>query len=95
MSIELAKAFCARLMSDDEFREAIGAADNLEEIKKLVDAEYQFSKDDLLKVVSEFSGQKVEMSGLKKLVLEAYEEEIKTEGKGSTEAVAAWLDTLQ
>ena len=36
MSVELAKAFCVRLMSDDEFRDAIGRAASAKEIADLV-----------------------------------------------------------
>ena len=35
MSIELAKAFCVRLMSDDEFRDAVGRAASAKEIADL------------------------------------------------------------
>lgn len=94
MSVESAKAFCVRLMSDDEFRDALGCATDAAAIAEIVKKEYDFSKEDLLKVIAELMGKKIAMEDLKALVCEAYDEEINTEGKGSSEAVAAWLDTL-
>ena len=95
MSLELAKAFCVRLMSDDEFRDAIGRAASAKEIADLVAANnYTFSKHDLLKTVSELAGKKIDMEHLSAMICEVYEEEIKTEG-GSAEAVAEWLAGLQ
>lgn len=94
MSIESAKAFCVRMMSDEDFRNAIGAATDKAAISEAVGKEYSFSREDLLKVIGELTGNKIEMSDLKKMVLEVYEEEINTTGKGSTEAVSAWLDSL-
>ena len=43
MSVELAKAFCVRLMSDDEFRDAIGRATSAKEIADLVAANRKIS----------------------------------------------------
>lgn len=95
MSIELAKAFCVRLMSDDEFRDAIGRAASAGEIADLVAANnYTFTKHDLLKTVSELAGKKIDMEHLSAMICEVYEEEIKTEG-GSAEAVAEWLASLE
>lgn len=82
------------MMSDEEFRDSIGAATDAAAIAETVGKEYSFSREDLLKVISELTGKKVEMSELKQMVLEVYEEEINTTGKGSTEAVSAWLDSL-
>ena len=96
MSVELAKAFCVRLMSDDEFRDAIGRAASAKEIADLVAANnYTFNKHDLLKVVSELSGKQVDMEHLSAMICEVYEEEIKSGDSGSTEAVAEWLASLQ
>lgn len=82
------------MMSDEDFRNGLGAATSADTIADTVRKEYDFSKEDLLKVISELSGQKVAMEELKTMVCEVYEEEIKAEGQGSTEAVAAWLDSL-
>ena len=95
MSVESAKAFCARMMSDDSFREAIGSASSAEEIRKLVENEkYSFGKADLLKVVSSLMNKEIHEEQLSAMVCEVYEEEIQSEGKGSVEAVAEWLSTL-
>ena len=96
MSIELAKAYCVRLMSDDEFRDAIGRATSAKEIADLVATNnYTFSRHDLLKVVSELAGKKIDMDGLSAMICEVYEEEIKSADGGSTEAVVEWLAGLQ
>ncbi len=94
MSVESAKAFCVRMMSDEDFRNVIGSAGTADEIAAIVKKEYDFNKEDLLRVISELTGNKVAMEDLKAMVCEVYEEEINTEGKGSTEAVAGWLDSL-
>ena len=36
MSIESARAFCMRMMSDDEFRETLGKAENAAVIRDLI-----------------------------------------------------------
>ena len=96
MSVELAKAFCVRLMSDDDFRDAVGRASTAKEIADLVAANnYTFTKHDLLKTVSELAGKKIDMEHLSAMICEVYEEEIKSGDSGSTEAVAEWLAGLQ
>ena len=96
MSVESARSFCVRMMSDDEFRDNLGNAGDAACIEKTVtDGGYDFTKSDLLHVISEMTGKKIDMDGLRKMVLEVYEEEISSEGKGSTQAVAAWLDSLK
>ena len=95
MSVELAKAFCVRLMSDDEFRDKIGSASSAQEIADIVAANnYSFTKHDLLKTVSKLAGKEIDMEHLSAMICEVYEEEIKTEG-GSADAVADWLASLQ
>ncbi len=94
MSIESAKAFCVRMMSDDSFRDSLGSVTSADAITEIVNREYAFSREDLLKVISELTGKKVAMEELKAMVCEVYEEEISADGKGSTDAVAAWLDSL-
>lgn len=95
MSVESAKAFCVRMMSDEDFRNGLGCATDAAAIAAVVKQEkYDFSKEDLLKVVGELMGKKIAMSDFKKMICDVYEEEINTDGKGSTEAVAAWLDSL-
>lgn len=96
MSIESAKAFCVRMMSDDEFREKIGSAATAQVIQDLVKAErYDFSKSDLRKVISEIIGKNIEPEELTAMVCEFYESEIKAQGgTGSAQAVADWLGSL-
>ncbi|MBR2426317.1 MAG: Nif11-like leader peptide family natural product precursor [Lentisphaeria bacterium] len=96
MSIESAKAFCVRMMSDDEFRGKIGAAETANVITELVNAErYDFSKNDLRKVISEIIGKNIEPEELTAMVCEVYESEIKAQGgTGSAQAVADWLNSL-
>ncbi len=96
MSIESAKAFCVRMMSDDEFRNGIGAAPTAGDIAAIVKNEkYDFSKDDLRKVVGDIMGRKIEPEELTAMVCEVYESEIKAQGgTGSAQAVAGWLAEL-
>ena len=96
MSIESAKAFCVRMMSDDEFRNGIGSAPTAEAIQALVKAEhYDFTKTDLRKVIGEILGKKIEPEELSAMVCEVYESEIKAKGgNGSAQAVADWLAAL-
>ena len=96
MSVELATAFCARLMADDEFRDKIGSASSAQEIADIVAANnYSFTKHDLLKTVSKLAGKDIDMEHLSAMICEVYEEEIKSADGGSTEAVAEWLAGLQ
>lgn len=95
MSIESAKAFCARMMSDDSFRDSLGSAASAECIAEILKKEeYSFSKNDLLKVISELIGKELKPEDLTQMVCEVYEEEINADGKGSADAVAEWLTTL-
>ena len=48
MSVESAKAFCVCMMSDEDFRNAIGSAASAEAISDLMKAEnYDFTQDEL------------------------------------------------
>ena len=59
MSVESARAFCMRLMADDEFRDSLGKAASPEAIAEIMKKEnYDFSQHDLLKIVSELTGKK-------------------------------------
>ena len=50
MSVESARAFCMRLMADDEFRDSLGKAASPEAIAEIMKKEnYDFSQHDLLK----------------------------------------------
>ncbi len=96
MSLESAKAFCVRLMADDEFRGKIGSCATAAEIVDALKAEaYDFSRHDLLKVIGELNGQPVEMEQLTAMVCDVYEQEIKSGKDGSVEAVKEWLSSLR
>ena len=96
MSVELATAFCARLMADDDFRNAIGSASSAQEIADIVAKNnYTFTRHDLLKTVSKLAGKDIDMEHLSAMICEVYEEEIKSADGGSTEAVAGWLASLE
>ena len=96
MSQESAKAFCVRMMSDDEFRNRIGSAATAQAITDIVKGEkYDFNQSELRKVVGELLGKKIDPDQLTAMVCEVYESEIKAQGgTGSAEAVAAWLASL-
>ena len=67
MSMESARAFVVRLMSDEEFRGKLAKVASVAEIETLV-AEYSFSKEELEKIVGEFMGHKLAEGELEKLV---------------------------
>ena len=95
MSLESAKAFCVRLMADDEFRSKIGSCAAASEIAEILKAEsYDFSRHDLLKVIGELNGQQIEMEQLTAMVCEVYEQELKSGKGGSVDAVKEWLSSL-
>ena len=61
MSAEIARAFCVRMMTDEDFRAALAGVRETAEIDKIMaDEKYSFTKDDLNKVVGEVVGHKLE-----------------------------------
>jgi len=96
MSQESAKAFCVRMMSDDEFRNQIGSAPTAQAIADIVKGgKYDFTQSELRKVIGELLGKKIDPDQLTAMVCEVYESEIKAKGgTGSAEAVASWLASL-
>ena len=90
MSVESARAFVVRLMSDEDFRGQLAKVKTAEEIENLV-AEYSFSQDELAKIVGEFMGHKLEAGELEKLIGEAFEG-MET-GAESVSVISAWLRT--
>ena len=73
MSIESARAFCMRMMSDDEFRDSLGKAESAETIRDIIKKDqYDFNKHDLLKIVSELTGKKLEAEQLEDMVCGIY-----------------------
>lgn len=89
MSMESARAFVVRLMSDEEFRGKLAKVTSVAEIETLV-AEYSFSKEELEKIVGEFMGHKLAEGELEKLVGEAFEG-MET-GADSVNVIAGWLN---
>lgn len=48
MSAEIARAFCVRMMTDEDFRAALAGVRETAEIDKIMaDEKYSFTKDDL------------------------------------------------
>ena len=90
MSMESARAFVVRLMSDEEFRGKLAKVTAAAEIETLV-ADYSFSKEELEKIVGEFMGHKLAEGELEKLIGEAFEG-MET-GADSVAVIAGWLKT--
>lgn len=89
MSMESARAFVVRLMSDEEFRGKLAKVTAASEIDSLV-AEYSFTKAELEKIISEFMGHKLAEGELEKLIGEAFDG-MET-GAGSVAVIADWLN---
>ncbi len=90
MSVESARAFCVRMMSDDEFRNAISAAETVEAIDSVLGTEYEFSKSELARVVGEFVGRKLDDEELQEMVCGFYQEELNAD-PATCEVVVSWL----
>ncbi len=95
MSMESARAFCVRMMSDEDFRAALGNVKSTAEIDKLVSAEYSFTKPEFAKVIGEFVGHKLEEGELEKLICGFYEEQMAAGNSDVCKVVIAWLGTLE
>ena len=89
MSMESARAFVVRLMSDEEFRGKLAKVTSGAEIDSLL-AEYSFTKEELEKIVGEFMGHKLADGELEKLIGEAFEG-MET-GADSVAVIAGWLN---
>ena len=96
MSIESARAFCMRMMSDDEFRETLGKAENADVIRDLIKKDnYDFNEHDLLKIVSELTGKKLEADQLEDMVCGIYAEEVAgSDNANAIETVRTWFRSL-
>ena len=95
MSVESAKAFCVCMMSDEDFRNAIGSAASVEAISELMKAEnYDFTLEELLRVIGELMGDSLTLNELKELLKEVYEEQVAEKGEAYTKNLCGWLDTL-
>lgn len=95
MSVESARAFCMRLMADDEFRDSLGKAASPEAIAEIMKKEsYDFSQHDLLKIVSELTGKKMSAEELEKEVVGFYRDEVAADSPAAVENVTAWFRSL-
>lgn len=96
MSIESARAFCMKLMSDDEFRDSLGQAESAAGIREIIAGTgLSFSKFDLLKIVGELTGKKIEADELEAMVCGFYEEEVAAENPKAVENVTEWFRSLE
>ncbi len=97
MSIESARAFCMRMMSDDEFRDSLTKVQSAADITAIVSREYDFSKHDLLKIVCELTGKKIAEDELEKMVCGFYEEELAAASgnKDAVKHVSEWFKSLK
>ncbi len=95
MSAESARAFCMRLMADDEFREGLGKVESAEAISDIMKQEnYDFTQHDLLKIVSELTGKKMTAEELENEVVGFYRDEVATGNPKAVENVTAWFRSL-
>ena len=95
MSVESARAFCMRLMADDEFRDSLGKAASPEAIAEIMKKEnYDFSQHDLLKIVSELTGKKMSAEELEKEVVGFYRDEVAADSPAAVENVTVWFRSL-
>ena len=89
MSMESARAFVVRLMSDEDFRGKLAKVKAAAEIDAMV-TEYTFTKEELAKIVGEFMGHKLADGELEKLIGEAFDG-MET-GSESVAVITAWLN---
>ena len=88
MSMESARAFVVRLMSDEDFRGKLAKVTAAAEIDALV-ADYSFTKEELAKIVGEFMGHKLADGELEKLIGEAFEGQ--ETGPDAVAVITAWV----
>lgn len=93
MSMESARAFCVRLMSDEDFRNQVVRAKDMETIKTLT-ADYSFVKAELEKVIGEFVGHKLEIGELSRLIGDFFAEQLEGGPGESCQLVLDWLEHL-
>lgn len=92
MSVESARAFCVRMMSDDEFRTSLGVAPTAAAINGILAAEsYDFSKSELSRVIGEFMNRKLNDEELLEMICGFYKEEMNSGADASCDAVVEWL----
>ena len=88
MSVESARAFCMRLMADEEFQASLGKAESVDAIKEIIKKDnYDFTQHDLLKIVSELTGKKMTAEELEHEVVGFYRDEVATGNPKAVENV--------
>lgn len=95
MSVESARAFCMRLMADEEFQASLGKAESVDAIKKIIKKDnYDFTQHDLLKIVSELTGKKMTAEELEHEVVGFYRDEVATGNPKAVENVTGWFRSI-
>ena len=95
MSVESARAFCMRLMADEEFQASLGKAESGDAIKKIIKKDnYDFTRHDLLKIVGELTGKKMTSEELEHEVVGFYRDEVATGNPKAVENVTGWFRSI-
>lgn len=95
MSVESARAFCMRLMADEEFQASLGKAESVDAIKEIIKKDnYDFTQHDLLKIVSELTGKKMTAEELEHEVVGFYRDEVATGNPKAVENVTDWFRSI-
>lgn len=95
MSVESARAFCMRLMTDEEFQANLGKAESVDAIKEIIKKDnYDFTQHDLLKIVSELTGKKMTAEELEHEVVGFYRDEVATGNPKAVENVTGWFRSI-
>ena len=95
MSVESARAFCKRLMADEEFQASLGKAESVDAIKEIIKKDnYDFTQHDLLKIVSELTGKKMTAEELEHEVVGFYRDEVATGNPKAVENVTGWFRSI-
>lgn len=95
MSVESARAFCMRLMADEEFQASLGKAESVDAIKEIIKKDnYDFTRHDLLKIVGELTGKKMTSEELEHEVVGFYRDEVATGNPKAVENVIGWFRSI-
>lgn len=95
MSVESARAFCMRLMADEEFQASLGKTESVDAIKEIIKKDnYDFTQHDLLKIVSELTGKKMTAEELEHEVVGFYRDEVATGNPKAVENVTGWFRSI-
>ena len=95
MSVESARAFCMRLMADEEFQASLGKAESVDAIKEIINKDtYDFTRHDLLKIVGELTGKKMTSEELEHEVVGFYRDEVATGNPKAVENVTGWFRSI-